>query len=130
MTMDQESEQTTLSSSTRGPMHDRDQLVRMQDRIQRLEDKIQRLEDKIHRLEDKIPRSPSLHDSLCEEQTAIHTEIQASHLPDAPINSKNKGKEKMTTIDYMNEEFLWSGELKSRMREVWDIAEFRLCQQG
>jgi ATP-dependent DNA helicase Q1 len=88
------------------------------------------IDAEISRVEDEIKRLHSVLDSLCEERTAMVTEIQSSHLPKAPINSKNKGKEKMTSIDYTTEDFLWFHELKSRMRKVWKINEFRLCQQG
>ena len=33
-------------------------------------------------------------------------------------------------IDYMNHPFEWTGELKARMRSVFGIHEFRLCQEG
>lgn len=40
-------------------------------------------------------------------------------------NKKGKGK----GIDY-TEDFDWAGELKARMRNVFKIQDFRLCQKG
>jgi len=40
------------------------------------------------------------------------------------------GVDKSNGIDYMNGEFDWMGGLKARMKSVFGISEFRLCQRG
>jgi len=43
----------------------------------------------------------------------------------------NKGKAKAQGgINYSNEQFDWSDGLKARMKAVFNIDEFRLCQRG
>ncbi|TFK39324.1 P-loop containing nucleoside triphosphate hydrolase protein [Crucibulum laeve] len=47
------------------------------------------------------------------------------------VHSKNKGKGRQKSgIDYMNDEFDWMAGLKGRMKAVFGIDNFRLCQQG
>ena len=40
------------------------------------------------------------------------------------------GIDRFKGIDYMDGEFDWMGGLKARMRSVFGISEFRLCQRG
>ncbi|KAI0073245.1 ATP-dependent DNA helicase [Panus rudis PR-1116 ss-1] len=49
-----------------------------------------------------------------------------------PISDKGKGKENARghEIDYANGQFEWSSGLKARMREVFGIESFRLCQEA
>jgi ATP-dependent DNA helicase Q1 len=45
------------------------------------------------------------------------------------VDRKGKGKARQDGIDYTLE-FDWSYELKARMKKVFGIDNFRLCQQG
>ena len=45
------------------------------------------------------------------------------------VNTKGKGKAK-GGINYMTESFDWSEGLKARMKAVFRIHSFRLCQEG
>ena len=45
------------------------------------------------------------------------------------VDIKGKGKARQG-IDYMTEPFDWSGGLKARMKAVFGIQSFRLCQEG
>ena len=45
------------------------------------------------------------------------------------VDRKGKGKARQGEIDYTLE-FDWSYELKARMKKVFGIDNFRLCQQG
>ena len=45
------------------------------------------------------------------------------------VDTKGKGKTK-EGINYMTEPFDWSDGLKARMKAVFGIQSFRLCQQG
>lgn len=45
------------------------------------------------------------------------------------VDTKGKGKA-MAGIDYMTEPFDWSEGLKARMKAVFGIHSFRLCQEG
>lgn len=58
-----------------------------------------------------------------DRQRAIN-ELEAMH-------HTNKGKGKADTgINYGKEEFEWTRGLKAKMKEVFEIDNFRLCQQG
>jgi ATP-dependent DNA helicase Q1 len=48
---------------------------------------------------------------------------------DLRVDSKGKGKAK-EGINYMTEPFDWSEGLKARMKAVFGIQSFRLCQEG
>ena len=48
---------------------------------------------------------------------------------DLRVDSKGKGKAK-EGINYMTETFDWSEGLKARMKAVFRIQSFRLCQEG
>ena len=45
------------------------------------------------------------------------------------LSSKAAGKARQG-IDYEKEEFEWSQSLKMKMKEVFGIEDFRLCQRG
>ena len=48
---------------------------------------------------------------------------------DLHVDAKGKGKAK-EGINYMTEPFDWSEGLKARMKAVFGIQSFRLCQEG
>lgn len=72
--------------------------------------------------------------ALIENQISIclhEKETLAKQLEQSRNLRDPKGKGKATTgINYSTEEFEWSGFLKTRMKAVFGIDNFRLCQKG
>jgi ATP-dependent DNA helicase Q1 len=49
----------------------------------------------------------------------------------APPNAgKSSGSGRKDVIDYGNDKFVWDGPLRHKMREVFGIKDFRLCQKA
>ncbi|KAJ7487448.1 ATP-dependent DNA helicase [Mycena galericulata] len=78
----------------------------------------------------KIQRDISqLRDYLAERQAHREKLLNELEQTSAPTNSKGKGKA-IGGTDYSGDDFEWSGELKTQMKKVFKINNFRLCQQG
>ncbi len=102
----------------------------------RLNSKISSLEAEIVSVDADIQQLRTLRQNLLAEKTAIQRELdlltgrvgesQALN-GDAPVVGKGKGKAKF--IDY-SEEFEWTPGLKDKMKRVFGIKSFRLCQEG
>ena len=56
-------------------------------------------------------------------------DVQQTRARAGPVNKKGKGKATQGGIDYMKE-MDWNDALKARMKNVFGIDNFRLCQQG
>ena len=61
-----------------------------------------------------------------EEKEMLERQL-AESTPRVDIKGKGKAKE---GINYMTEPFDWSEGLKARMKAVFRIQSFRLCQEG
>ena len=68
--------------------------------------------------------------------TARSGSVNGNNKPNGIGNTNGKGKSKPndpctnTTTDYTSSSFPWSAELRARMRDVFGIEKFRLCQEG
>jgi ATP-dependent DNA helicase Q1 len=73
---------------------------------------------------------------IAEIQTRMETHLQEKEMLERQlaqlnprVDTKGKGKAK-GGINYMTEPFDWSEGLKARMKAVFGIQSFRLCQEG
>jgi molybdopterin converting factor small subunit len=104
---------------------------------QRLNLKISGLETEIASVEEDISRLQALRQNLLAEKLEALRELQghsarpqvqaANKGADASGSGSGKGKSKL--INYA-EEFEWSRGLKDKMKRVFGINNFRLCQEG
>lgn len=62
-------------------------------------------------------------------QTRAHILQQLEQLHGL-VNGKGKGKATHAGINYSTNEFDWGSPLKAKMRQVFKINGFRLCQEG
>lgn len=103
----------------------------------RLQARLGALAREISSIDESISELQRVKAELQREQRGVQSELNSlgsnltlsiSTRPSSP-----KGKDKATAgsslIDYM-EDFEWSGPLKAKMKEVFGIDSFRLCQQG
>lgn len=95
-------------------------------RRQKLKEDITATDVEIQRYEEEINALRALISLKKDERSELVKELEATH---ASHLGKGKGKGKQG-IDYSADDFEWSHGLKARMREVFGIREFRLCQKG
>jgi ATP-dependent DNA helicase Q1 len=96
----------------------------MMARKQELRAKVAHLDAEVETYEAEIRTTRALISLRLEERRRAIDELEAMH-------HTNKGKGKVNQgINYGNEEFEWTRGLKAKMKEMFGIKEFRLCQQG
>lgn len=99
----------------------------------RINARIGSLDSEIASIDHDIAQLAKLKQELVKERRTLQVELDAVDTTrsvehaNAPCSSKSK--ESPGIIDY-TEEFEWSGSMHGRMREVFGINSFRLCQQG
>lgn len=100
---------------------------------QKLNSRLAALDAEIHDVEQNIDKLNVLRRDLIAQRKDLETELRNSATNDInSSHSKGKGKDKQNvqaTINY-SEQFEWSGALKARMKEIFGIPSFRLCQEG
>lgn len=100
---------------------------------QKLNSRLAALDAEIHDVEQNIDKLNVLRRDLTAQRKDLETELRNSATNDInSSHSKGKGKDKQNvqvTINY-SEQFEWSGALKARMKEIFGIPSFRLCQEG
>jgi ATP-dependent DNA helicase Q1 len=98
------------------------------DRRQKLKEDIAATDAEIQQYEEEIRALRALVSLKRDERSGFVRELEATH---ASHLGKGKGKAKAKQgIDYGAEEFEWSQGLKAKMKEVFGIKDFRLCQKG
>jgi ATP-dependent DNA helicase Q1 len=75
---------------------------------------------------DKISIENQIALRLQEKEKLERQLVQSSR---ARVDPKGKGKVSQG-INYATSDFVWSGSLKARMKAVFGINDFRLCQRG
>ena len=65
-------------------------------------------------------------ESRLQEKEMLERQLAQS---DTRVDAKGKGKAR-ESINYMTEPFDWTEGLKARMKAVFGIQSFRLCQEG
>jgi ATP-dependent DNA helicase Q1 len=95
-------------------------------RRQKLKEDIAAADAEIQRYEEEIRALRALISLKKDERSGFQKELDATH---ASHLGKGKAKAKQG-IDYSADEFEWSHGLKAKMKEIFGIREFRLCQKG
>lgn len=117
--MSREDHEITLggnqTSYTKGPMY-----IRRQE----LKEEIEQFDAEIEKYEEELLSIKALIDLRKEERKQKLQELEATR-----ASYSRKGKDK-DGIDYGKEKFEWLPSLKARMKEVFGINSFRLCQEG
>lgn len=102
-------------------------------RKQNLNGELNKIEREISDVVQNIKQLRDLHSDLLQQKSKIEKQLGEVQPTPSGINGttdkKGKGKAKQDSIDYTLE-FDWSYELKARMKKVFGIDNFRLCQQG
>lgn len=101
----------------------------------RIQARIGALDSEMASIDQDIAQLVRVKSDLAKEKRALQSEL------DAVGSTKSKAEASTSTfanisaavssntIDY-NEEFEWSGPMKGRMKDVFGISNFRLCQEG
>lgn len=101
---------------------------------QELNGRLASLEAELKRIDEDIEKLKKLRSNIFLEKESIIKELNVHvHTRKQPQSvGETRGQRELSvrTIDYMSEQFEWSGELKARMRDVFKIQGFRLCQEG
>lgn len=95
-------------------------------RRQKLKEDIAAADAEIQRYEEEIRALKALVSMKKDERSNFLKELEATH---ASHLGKGKAKAKQG-IDYSVDAFEWSHGLKAKMKEIFGIREFRLCQKG
>ncbi|KAG6851901.1 hypothetical protein C0991_005170, partial [Blastosporella zonata] len=89
-------------------------------------EKVAQYDAEIAQNEDKIRTLQILVDHQKGKRDRILKELEDTH-PSKAGRSHGKGN---TGIDYAHEQYEWTKGLKAKMKSVFGIADFRLCQEG
>lgn len=95
-------------------------------RRQKIKEDIAAADAEIQQYEEEVRALRALISLKKDERSELVKELEATH---ASHFGKGKAKAKQG-IDYGAEEFEWSQGLKAKMKEVFGIKDFRLCQKG
>ncbi|KAL5498565.1 hypothetical protein ACEPAH_1919 [Sanghuangporus vaninii] len=104
---------------------------------QELNGRLSELDSELKDVDEQIEKLRELRSQIIAERNRVNDKLKtmqgASRLSAsnslAPARPSGKALQ-AGSINYMTEVFEWSGELKARMREVFGIQSFRLCQEG
>ncbi|KAJ7706323.1 P-loop containing nucleoside triphosphate hydrolase protein [Mycena rosella] len=95
-------------------------------RKQELNREVSQLDAELSQISKDISELKALHALRSQDRQKLLDELEQTN---APANAKGKGKAAGGT-DYSADDFPWSGGLKSQMKKIFGIDNFRLCQQG
>ncbi len=99
---------------------------------QELSARLSSIEAEIQGVDEEIERFKALRETLLRDKNEVVKQLNSLH---GSKTSNVTGIDvrsgpKPGTTDYNVSDFEWTGELKRRMREVFGIPSFRLCQEG
>jgi ATP-dependent DNA helicase Q1 len=117
-----EHEETIRMSSKRASAEQQPLLARRQ----KIKEDIAAADVEIQRYEEEIAGLKALVSLRKDERFNLLKELEATH---ASQLGKGKAKAKQG-IDYTANEFEWLHGVKAKMKEVFGINDFRLCQEG
>lgn len=93
---------------------------------QKLKEDIAAADAEIQRCEEEVAALKALISFRKDERSRLLKDLEATH---ASQLGKGKAKAKQG-IDYAADEFEWLHGVKAKMKEVFGISAFRLCQEG
>lgn len=102
-------------------------------RKQELNGRLGSLEIEINDIDADIQRLQELKKRLLAEKKDISAQLKVNGgrlqgLPGSTVVGQQRVEDGKT--DYTTERFEWTGELKARMKAMFNIDAFRLCQEG
>lgn len=99
---------------------------------QELSARLSSIEGEIQGVDEEIERFKALRETLMRDKNEVLKQLNSLHgpRPSVPTGGAVRPGPKGATTDYTVGDFEWTGELKRRMREVFSIPSFRLCQEG
>ena len=104
---------------------------------QKLNGRLSELDQELKEIDRQIEEFKNLRAKIVAERQDVANQLNTriGHQPtNLPASTSGSGSARNSAgagaIDYMNDPFEWTGELKARMRSVFGIHEFRLCQVG
>ncbi|KAJ8517624.1 hypothetical protein ONZ45_g5209 [Pleurotus djamor] len=103
------------------------------DQQKALKTRLAGIESEIASYDDEIRKIQDLRSLRMEEKKELEEELSRLRKESVfgNVGSKGKGKERVNDgIDYYSDDFLWVPQLKTTMKRVFGINNFRLCQQG
>jgi ATP-dependent DNA helicase Q1 len=125
------SREVCQSNSAPGPSKSVDEPSYL--RKQALNAQLSGIESEIREIDQEIKDRKEIRSDLLRQKADIEKQIKevqpTRNGTTGALDKKGKGKARQDGIDYMLE-FDWSYELKARMKKVFGIDNFRLCQQG
>ncbi|KAJ7099603.1 ATP-dependent DNA helicase, partial [Mycena crocata] len=95
-------------------------------RKQEINQELSKLDAELTNIQDEIAQYKALLDLRRKDKQTLLDELERLS---APVNGKGKGKATGGT-DYTLDDWPWSGPLKERMKKIFGIDAFRLCQRG
>lgn len=102
-------------------------------RKQTLNGRLTTLESEISSIDNQINELRNLRSNLVQERGIVEKQLrEVGHTRNGTsgaVEGKGKGRARQDGIDYTLE-FDWSHELMARMKKVFGIDNFRLCQRG
>ena len=133
--------EAAASSSSRVPssstvVNGSDTYSSRQEKKQELNGRISALEAELGDIDEQITKLKELRAQIIVEKQRLNDELQEQS--NLRVSSSTLSRQSLVpsknaqagTINYMTEVFEWSGELRARMKEVFSIPSFRLCQEG
>lgn len=96
--------------------------------INGLKESIQTLNTQLRSKEDNKEGMVRILNEL--ERASRSGALQSSTAAGSRVNGQGKSGRVQQGINYMDGEFDWMGGLKARMKSVFGISDFRLCQRG
>ncbi|CAK5264893.1 unnamed protein product [Mycena citricolor] len=97
-------------------------------RKQELNREVAKLDAELSNIREEIGQLQALSALRSDERRKLLQELE--QLSVAPGNAKGKNTDGVSGTDYSSDDFPWYGELKNQMERVFNIRDFRLCQQG
>lgn len=104
-------------------------------RRQELNGRLGALEIEINDIDADIQRLQELKNRLLAEKRDISAQLKThggrlQGLSESTANGHGPQRVESGKTDYTTERFEWTGELKARMKAIFNIGAFRLCQEG
>ena len=104
---------------------------------QELNARLSSLDIELRGVDEDLKKLKELRAKLFKERDGVLKELEGGKGGQGCASGSGRGQTKLNGLaagtgktNYMTERFEWAGELKRRMKEVFSIDAFRLCQEG
>ncbi len=88
------------------------------------------LDQEIEDVDDSMRGLNRRRSSLLSQKQDLERTRAALRRPPSALSANRKGKAKELVVNFYNSDFLWSGGLRARMKQVFGHDTFRLCQEA